>query len=335
MGTSSSSDVPCAPPEQQELNEVRDQPTQNDSSANEAASQEEAMDTWDATLRREGAIYSKVSRVQAKRMSEKGSIDTVVGGKIVQTQRPYDVGDYVMCGSRQTSTGAFSFYPVKQSDFSLRYDTSDTNPAVDPMLDMAGFRSYKPKGKVWSHRLTHDELALHFPSGKLTGKCTCVSLVLTSPLCYNYRLSIVLVCDVLLGGGIVEIAPGDVVVMPFPDGGEVYSIKGRLFDSTYDPEDSQCRVTANEALAVKPPATELSSSSGFPLVSSRAASRFSVMGAIGWANEPVSRFKLDRTKDKSAIISRGDLSSTGEEADGGAVVVELTIKQANESNLEI
>ena len=57
-----------------------------------------------------------------------------------------------------------------------------------------------------------------------------------------------LCCDCCLGGGLVTVAAGDVVVMPYPGGGEVYSIKGPLFDETYALEDPQSRVPTYEEL---------------------------------------------------------------------------------------
>ena len=77
--------------------------------------------------------------------------------------------------------------------------------------------------------------------------------------------------------------------MPYPNGGEIYSIKGPLFDSTYAPEGSQCRVaTCEEIFVVKRPTvpsaiSRLSSSSRLPLVS---PSRHSIIGATNAQTTP-------------------------------------------------
>ena len=46
-------------------------------------------------------------------------------------------------------------------------------------------------------------------------------------------------------------AAGDALVMPYPGGGEVYSIKGPLFDATYALEDPQSRVPTHDELVAK------------------------------------------------------------------------------------
>lgn len=129
-------------------------------------SQAEALQKWEGVLRREGRIFSKVAKVHAQKMTEEGYIETVVDGKF-EARRPYDKGDYVVCGSRGGR------YPMEEDQFSSRYIISETEQASDPMLSKAGFRLFKAKGKVWSHKLTLEEVAEHFPSGRLLGKCTC------------------------------------------------------------------------------------------------------------------------------------------------------------------
>ena len=54
-----------------------------------------------------------------------------------------------------------------------------------------------------------------------------------------------------VGGGLVKVEAGDAIVMPYPAGGEVYSIRGPLFDNTYTLEDPQSRVPTHEELVVK------------------------------------------------------------------------------------
>ena len=55
------------------------------------------------------------------------------------------------------------------------------------------------------------------------------------------------------GGGVAEVATGDYVVSPYPAGGEVYSIKGPLFDSTYSLEDPKSRVPSHEEVLAEWP----------------------------------------------------------------------------------
>ena len=75
--------------------------------------------------------------------------------------------------------------------------------------------------QVWSHKLTRDEIAEHFPSGLFFGKW---------------------------GGLGDKVVAGDELLMPYPMGGEVYSIKAALFDKTYVLEDPQNRVPTHEEL---------------------------------------------------------------------------------------
>ena len=56
---------------------------------------------------------------------------------------------------------------------------------------------------------------------------------------------------VVSGGGLVAVAAGDALVMPYPGGGEVYSIKGALFDTTYAFEDPQSRVPTHDEMVVE------------------------------------------------------------------------------------
>ena len=55
----------------------------------------------------------------------------------------------------------------------------------------------------------------------------------------------------IVGGGLVEVAAGDIIVMPYPTGGEVYAIRGPLFDNIYALEDPQSRVPTHDELVAK------------------------------------------------------------------------------------
>ena len=108
--------------------------------------QAEVLRTWDIVLRREESIHAKSTKVHAKLMTEEGTIDTVVDGN-VEARRPYDKGDYLVCGSRGGR------YPMQERHFSSRYNISHTDPASDPVLASAGFKLFKAKGKVCLHPL--------------------------------------------------------------------------------------------------------------------------------------------------------------------------------------
>ena len=153
-------------------------------------SQVDMLRVWDAMLRREGSIYEKITKIHAKCTREEGTIETIVGEKI-EARRAYAKGDYIVCGSRGGR------YPMPERQFTSRYSTTRSDPASDPVLAIAGFRLYKAKGKVrprpslscictarsldsphtavaekvWSHKLTPDEIAEHFRSGRFFGKC--------------------------------------------------------------------------------------------------------------------------------------------------------------------
>ena len=172
--------------------------TQRRNSETRLVSQAEALQVWDLVLKHEGSVHAKCARIHAKLMTEEGIIKTEVEGK-VEAQHEYERGDYILCGSRGGR------YPMPGHQFSSRYDTAHVEPASDPLLASDGFKLFKAKGKVWSHKLTPDEVVEHFPNGRFLGKW----------------------------GGVVKVAAGDVVVMPYPAGGEVYTVKGPFFDSTY------------------------------------------------------------------------------------------------------
>ena len=105
-------------------------------------SQAEVLQVWDDMLRREGSTHAKCTKVHAKRMTEEGTIATVIDGKIEARRRAYEKGDYVVCGSRGGR------YPMKERQFLSRYSTTHPDPASDPALARAGFKLFKAKGKV-------------------------------------------------------------------------------------------------------------------------------------------------------------------------------------------
>ena len=128
-------------------------------------------------------------------------MDTVIKG-ITEARVPYVKGDFIVCGSRE------GHYPMKRADFTMRYETTRTEPAVDTTLASEGFRLYTPKGKVWAREVTAAECGTHFPAGHFLGRW----------------------------GESARIEPLDFLAMPYPSGGEIYSIRRNLFLSTYKME---------------------------------------------------------------------------------------------------
>ena len=157
--------------------------------------QSEMLRRWDAALRREAQVYVKTTVTHAKLAPDDGIIEKVVDGQ-VEARHVYAKGDYLVIGSRGGE------YPMNRRDFANRYDTARPEPASEKRLAAAGFKAFKAKGKVWAHTLTPDEAL------------TCAS--------YWGKW-----------GGVVEVAANDTIVMPYPAGGEVYSIKASLFHGSY------------------------------------------------------------------------------------------------------
>lgn len=92
-------------------------------------------------------------------------------------------------------------------DFTSRYDTEQAQPASDEELAEEGFLAYTPKGKIWGHELTGEEIAAKFPSGKFIASW----------------------------GMPMVVEDGDFIAMPFPSGGEVYRIERAAFVKSYAP----------------------------------------------------------------------------------------------------
>ena len=107
----------------------------------DAVSQAQLLRTWSAILRRDGAVYSKHVKVNAKRATEEGVIETVVGGN-VEARRPYSKNDYIVCGSRGGR------YAMEAQLFNSRYISDRPGPATERKLANVGFKSYMAQGKV-------------------------------------------------------------------------------------------------------------------------------------------------------------------------------------------
>ena len=176
-------------------------------------SQAETLQQWDVKLRRNAQIYTKTNKVHAKIAINDGVINKIVNG-FVEASESYAIGDYIVCGSRGGK------HPMSSRDFSLRYDTANAEPGTDRKLATMGFKLFKAQGKIWSHRLAADDVANFFPDSAFFGKW----------------------------GGLVEVATGDAMAMPYPSGGEVYCIKAALFDATYGLDDRRDHVPTQDEM---------------------------------------------------------------------------------------
>ena len=96
-----------------------------ESSDEHIVSQAEAMHQWNTTLRDNAKIYSKMTKMHAKRADEDGMIETMIGNQ-VEAKRPYRKGDYIVCGSR----GKMPFIPIAQSSITRRRSARDDRRKV-------------------------------------------------------------------------------------------------------------------------------------------------------------------------------------------------------------
>ena len=165
-------------------------------------SQGEVIATWEEDIQQEGNIYSKFAMMHAKVATEAGVLETVIEG-FSETSRNYRKGDFILHGTKGER------YSMGALDFSVRYERALPEPATDPQLAEEGFMLYRPTGKVWAIELTVEDIKEHFPSGKFMAKW----------------------------GSPMMVEAGDILVMPFPMGGELYSVRKAAFVSTYAPAD--------------------------------------------------------------------------------------------------
>ena len=163
------------------------------------ASADVVLAEWGPKIMSAGA-YRKVEKVHAKVATADGTLDTVVGNTC-EASTPYVKGDVLMVGSRGGR------YVCKPSEFKRRYDLDAPEPAGDTTLAAEGFALFAPLGVVWARPLSEEEVTAHFPDGGFTGHW----------------------------GRSATVAPNDVLVVPYPDGGEIYVIPGPLFQKTYVP----------------------------------------------------------------------------------------------------
>ena len=161
-------------------------------------SQAETLAHWEHKIKSSGAVYRKTVSIHAKLADEDGILKTIVDG-VVETQKPYRKGDYIMIGSRGGR------YSMRAVDFSARYNHSNSQPASDPLLSREGFSLYPPTGMVWARKVASEEAQRFFPIAKFSGKW----------------------------GGVISVQASDYLAMPHPACGEVYAIKHDLFHNSY------------------------------------------------------------------------------------------------------
>ena len=90
--------------------------------------------------------------------------------------------------------------------FNLEYEPMH-RPAPDALLARQGFQMYQPTRHIWAHKLTAEDVAIFFPSGRLT----------------------------LSSGKQTAVRSGQFITMPFPECNSVNVTDEVVFDETYQP----------------------------------------------------------------------------------------------------
>lgn len=160
-------------------------------------SQQTVLAEWGEKMR--GAtVYRKSAQIHAKEALDNGVLETIVDGD-VETRKSYEKGDIIMCGTKGER------YTTTILNFSVRYNRNAPGPAANPKLAEEGFQLYQAIGKIWAWPLTGEDVMNQFPAGEFTATW----------------------------GEPVTVEEGDFLAMPFPDGGEVYRVKGDEFHDLY------------------------------------------------------------------------------------------------------
>ena len=196
-------------------------------------SQTDVLGQWGAQLRREKRVYRKTRPMHAKRALESGAIIAHENG--LATRETYEKGDFILVGSQGR------YYRMRAREFEARYICARPEPASEVELAVAGFRQYKPSGKIWGHELTAEEASAHFPSGWFLGAW--------GGKVSEYSESELRIYANRTLPPQVFVKTGDIMAVPFPLGGEIYAIQKRLFDESYEPFDLE-KYTPSEAEAL-------------------------------------------------------------------------------------
>lgn len=173
---------------------------------------------WEKKLGESGHVYRKTVKVYAKEAEADGVLETVVDD-VIEARKNYTKGDYIMCSTRG---GRF---PMPRSEFHASYAHVDPEPSEDSSLADEGFLQYLTKGtKILALPISETDIEIYFPGGKVDG-------------------------NILSGSGSSSIVleAGDVIAMPFPEGGQVYPIKKTLFEKTYTIQDRATSHAEREA----------------------------------------------------------------------------------------
>ena len=171
----------------------------HDEDAENVPSQEKVLAVWNELLHRDGAVYKKSTKINAMEALDNGVLETNVGGSI-ETRSQYEMGDMIMCGPEGER------YTMKAADFAVRYDRSKPEPASDPVLAAEGFQMFQATNQIWALAVSTQQVEKYFPAQQF----------------------------IAAWGSPITVEGGDFLAMPFPDGGEVYRIKGNAFSTTYE-----------------------------------------------------------------------------------------------------
>ena len=120
-------------------------------------------------------------------------------------------------GTARRASARSTFMKFKKGDYILRVASGELKVShpdefgerfeLDPGQTSStadGFQAYRATGKLWAHELSNEEVAAHFPAGKI-----------------------------ISAGAVMKVKAGDVLVMPFPGGGAVYRLEKQTFDEKY------------------------------------------------------------------------------------------------------
>ena len=159
-----------------------------------------------------GHVYRNTVKVYAKEAEADGVLETVAHQLAAAVA-------YTSCFFRG---GRF---PMPRSASHASYAHVDPEPSEDSNLFDEGFLQYLTKGtEILALPISETDIEIYFPGGKVDG-------------------------NILSGSGSssIVLAAGDVLAMPFPEGGQVYPIKKTLFEKTYTIQDRATSHAEREA----------------------------------------------------------------------------------------
>ena len=159
-----------------------------------------------------GHVYRNTVKVYAKEAEADGVLETVAHQLAAAVA-------YTSCFFRG---GRF---PMPRSASHASYAHVDPEPSEDSNLADEGFLQYLTKGtEILALPISETDIEMYFPGGKVDG-------------------------NILSGSGSssIVLAAGDVLAMPFPEGGQVYPIKKTLFEKTYTIQDRATSHAEREA----------------------------------------------------------------------------------------